>query len=148
MLNNKIDKDKLFFRRLIILVLFLSLLNLFIPHIFNFEQYYGLSRFVDQGLLSFYLNEKVDLYLSLPMSILSLISFILIYLFKPIGRLLYLINLILNLIIIMFSGDIIEYGLLYPLGWFTNALEALTIYIMYFGAIKEEFNMKNQDTNL
>ncbi|MDC1260565.1 hypothetical protein N8014_03200 [Pseudomonadota bacterium] len=147
MLNNKIDKDKLFFRRLIILVLFLSLLNLSIPHIFNFEQYYGLSRFVDQGLLSFYLNEKVDLYLSLPMSILSLISFILIYLFKPIGRLLYLINLILNLIIIMFSGDVIEYGLLYPLGWFTNALEALTIYIMYFGAIKEEFNMKNKDTN-
>ena len=44
MLNNKIDKDKLFFRRLIILVLFLSLLNLFIPHIFNFEQYYGLRR--------------------------------------------------------------------------------------------------------
>ena len=147
MLNNKIDKDKLFFRRLIILVLFLSLLNLFIPHIFNFEQYYGLRRFVDQGLLSFYLNEKVDLYLSLPMSILSLISFVLIYLFKPIGRLLYLINLILNLIIIMFSGDVIEYGLLYPLRWFTNALEALTIYIMYFGAIKEEFNMKNKDTN-
>jgi hypothetical protein len=68
----------------------------------------------------------------------------LIYLFKPIGRLLYLVNLILNLIIIMFSGDIIEYGLLYPLGWLTNALEALTIYLMYFGAIKEEFNIKNK----
>ena len=138
---------KLWFRRLIVLAILFSTLQYSIPIIFNFEQYYGLRRFVDQGLITFLLDNEIQLTIAFLIIIFSIISYLMVYLFKPIGRLLYLINLILNLIIIMFSGDVIEYGLLYPLGWFTNALEALTIYIMYFGAIKEEFNMKNKDTN-
>ena len=142
MLNNKIDKDKLFFRRLIILVLFLSLLNLFIPHIFNFEQYYGLRRFVDQGLITFLLDNEIQLTIAFLIIIFSIISYLMVYLFKPIGKILYTINLVITLLINMFSGDIIEYGILYPLDWLAKISEALILYLMYFGEIKREFIIK------
>ena len=43
--------NKLVFRRLILLLVFLSILTTLIPTLFNFEKYYGLSRFIDQGFI-------------------------------------------------------------------------------------------------
>jgi len=43
--------DKLLFRRLILLMVSTSILTVLIPNIFNFEKYYGLSRFIDQGYI-------------------------------------------------------------------------------------------------
>ena len=45
------EMNKLRFRRLILLMIFMSLLSGFIPTIFSFEKYYGLSRFIDQGYI-------------------------------------------------------------------------------------------------
>ena len=93
--------DKLIFRRLILLMVFVSILTVLIPNIFNFEKYYGLSRFIDQGYIGLFLNNKLEFFLTLFMSFLSLTSFILIYFFVSIGRFCFLIYMILNVLIII-----------------------------------------------
>ncbi len=81
-MNLKLEfTNKIIFRRLILLMVFLSILLELIPTIFNFERYYGLSRFINQGLLSIYFDTKVELYLTAFMSFFSLTSIILIYIF-------------------------------------------------------------------
>ena len=57
--------DKLIFRRLILLMVFVSILSVLIPNIFNFEKYYGLSRFIDQGYIGLFLNNKLEFFLTL-----------------------------------------------------------------------------------
>ena len=62
------DKNKIFFRRTILLMVLMSILTELIPGFFNFEKYYGLSRFVDQGYITVYLGIKSELYISVFMS--------------------------------------------------------------------------------
>ena len=131
--------DKLIFRRLILLMVFVSILSVLIPNIFNFEKYYGLSRFIDQGYIGLFLNNKLEFFLTLFMSFLSLTSFILIYFFVSIGRFCFLIYMILNVLIIVLGGDNINYGILYPLDWIKNITEASLIYLMFFGNFKKNF---------
>ena len=131
--------DKLIFRRLILLMVFVSILTVLIPNIFNFEKYYGLSRFIDQGYIGLFLNNKLEFFLTLFMSFLSLTSFILIYFFVSIGRFCFLIYMILNVLIIILGGDNINYGILYPLDWIKNITEASLIYLMFFGNFKKKF---------
>ena len=135
--------DKVLFRRLILLMVFVSILNILIPNIFNFEKYYGLSRFIDQGYIGLFLNNKLEFFLTLFMSFLSLTSFILIYFFVSIGRFCFLIYMILNFLIIILGGDNINYGILYPLDWIKNITEASLIYLMFFGNFKKHFQSKN-----
>jgi len=131
--------DKLIFRRLILLMVFVSILSVLIPNIFNFEKYYGLSRFIDQGYIGLFLNNKLEFFLTLFMSFLSLTSFILIYFFVSIGRFCFLIYMILNVLIIILGGDNINYGILYPLDLIKNITEASLIYLMFFGNFKKNF---------
>ena len=135
--------DKLIFRRLILLMVFVSILSVLIPNIFNFEKYYGLSRFIDQGYIGLFLNNKLEFFLTLFMSFLSLTSFILIYFFVSIGRFCFLIYMILNVLIIILGGDNINYGILYPLDWIKHITEASLIYLMFFGNFKKHFQSKN-----
>ena len=134
--------NKLVFRRLIFLLIFMSILTTLIPTIFNFEKYYGLSRFINQGFIEIYLNNRLELYLTLFMSFLSLTSIILIYFFIPIGKFFFLTYMILNFIIIMMGGDIINYGILYPISWINNVCEALILYFMFWGPYKKYFEIK------
>ena len=131
--------DKLIFRRLILLMVFVSILSVLIPNIFNFEKYYGLSRFIDQGYIGLFLNNKLEFFLTLFMSFFSLTSFILIYFFVSIGRFCFLIYMILNVLIIILGGDNINYGILYPLDWIKNIIEASLIYLMFIGNFKKNF---------
>jgi len=143
--------NKIIFRRLILLMVFLSILLELIPTIFNFERYYGLSRFINQGLLSICFDTKVELYLTAFMSFFSLTSIILIYFFIPIGKYFFLIFTILNFLTIMFGGDIINYGLLYPIQWLKNVIEAFIIYFIFWGPLKNFFKINKayfQDNNL
>ena len=92
-MRNEEEFNKLSFRRLLLVMVFTSILISLIPNIFNFEKYYGLSRFVDQGVMNAYLDNKFELYLTIFMSIFSLTSFILIYFFIPLGNYLSLIHI-------------------------------------------------------
>ncbi len=142
MINEKADVNKLFFRRIILLMVFTVILTGLIPNIFDFEKYYGISRFINPGYISVLLDGKFEFYATIFMSFFSLISLILIYFFVPIGKYFFLTYFSLNFFLIMFGGDIINYGFLYPLEWIKNVTEALLLYQMFLGGNKENFRKK------
>jgi hypothetical protein len=117
----------------------------FIPTIFSFEKYYGLSRFVDQGYIVAYLGTKFELYIAIFMSFFSLTSLILIYFFVSVGKYFFLLYLLINFVLLMFGGDVINYGVLYPIEWVKNVIEAYLIYLMFFGANKKDFEIRKSD---
>tara|TARA_B100000524_G_scaffold338205_1_gene229452 strand:- start:282 stop:713 length:432 start_codon:yes stop_codon:yes gene_type:complete len=142
MINEKVEVNKLIFRRIILLMVFTVILTGLIPSIFEFEKYYGIRRFINPGYISVLLEGKFELYATIFMSFFSLISLILIYFFVPIGKYFFLIYFSLNFFLIMFGGDIINYGFLYPLEWLKNVTEGLLLYQMFLGGNKENFRTK------
>lgn len=146
MINQKIEANKIFFRRIILLLVFTVILTGLIPNLFNFEKYYGISRFINPGYTSVLLEGKFEIYAAIFMSFFSLISLILIYFFIPIGKYFFLIYFCTNFFLIMFGGDIINYGILYPIEWLKNVTEALLLYLMFFGANKENFEIRKFKT--
>ena len=146
MINQKIEANKIFFRRVILLFVFTVILTGLIPNLFNFEKYYGISRFINPGYTSVLLEGKFEIYAAIFMSFFSLTSLILIYFFIPIGKYFFLIYFCTNFFLIMFGGDIINYGILYPIEWLKNVTEALLLYLMFFGANKENFEIRKFKT--
>ena len=146
MINEKVEVNKLIFRRIILLMVFTVILTGLIPSIFEFEKYYGIRRFINPGYISVLLEGKFELYATIFMSFFSLISLILIYFFVPIGKYFFLIYFSLNFFLIMFGGDIINYGFLYPLEWLKNVTEALLLYQMFLGANKDNFRLRKLKT--
>ena len=142
MINKRMETNKIFFRRIILLMVFTVILTGLIPSIFDFEKYYGISRFINPGYTSVLLEGKFELYATIFMSFFSLISLILIYFFIPIGKYFFLIYFCVNFFLIMLGGDIINYGFLYPLEWLKNVTEALLLYLMFLGANKEHFRIR------
>ena len=146
MISEKVENNKIFFRRIILLMVFTVILAGLIPSIFDFEKYYGISRFINPGYTSVLLEGKFELYATIFMSFFSLISLILIYFFIPIGKYFFLIYFCTNIFLIMLGGDIINYGFLYPLEWLKNVTEALLLYQMFIGANKENFRIRKFKT--
>ena len=144
--NEKVKTNKIFFRRIILLMVFTVILTGLIPSVFDFEKYYGISRFINPGYTSVLLEGKFELYATIFMSFFSLISLILIYFFIPIGKYFFLIYFCTNIFLIMLGGDIINYGFLYPLEWLKNVTEALLLYQMFIGANKENFRIRKFKT--
>ena len=146
MINKKVETNKIFFRKIILLMVFIVILTGLIPTVFDFEKYYGISRFINPGYTSVLLEGKFELSATIFMSFFSLISLILIYFFIPIGKYFFLIYFCTNIFLIMLGGDIINYGFLYPLEWLKNVTEALLIYQMFIGANKENFRIRKFKT--
>ena len=144
--NEKVETNKIFFRRIILLMVFTVILTGLIPSVFDFEKYYGISRFINPGYTSVILEGKFELYATIFMSFFSLISLILIYFFIPIGKYFFLIYFFMNFFLIMLGGDIINYGVLYPVEWLKNVTEALLLYQMFLGANKDNFRIKKLKT--
>ena len=142
MINKKAEANKIFFRRIILLLVLTVILTGLIPNLFDFEKYYGISRFINPGYTSVLLEGKFEIYAAIFMSFFSLTSLILIYFFIPIGKYFFLIYFCTNFFLIMFGGDIINYGILYPIEWLKNVTEALLLYLMFFGANKENFEIR------
>ena len=146
MIKEKLESNKIFFRRIILLMVFTVILTGLIPSIFDFEKYYGIRRFINPGYTSILLEGKFELYATIFMSFFSLVSLLLIYFFIPIGKYFFLIYFCMNFFLIMLSGDIINYGLLYPVEWLKNVTEALLLYQMFLGANKENFIIRKFKT--
>ena len=146
MINKKVETNKIFFRKIILLMVFTVILIGLIPSIFDFEKYYGISRFINPGYTSVILEGKFELYATIFMSFFSLTSLILIYFFIPIGKYFFLIYFCTNIFLIMLGGDIINYGFLYHLEWLKNVTEALLLYQMFLGANKENFRIRKFKT--
>ena len=146
MIKEKLESNKIFFRRIILLMVFTVILTGLIPSIFDFEKYYGIRRFINPGYTSILLEGKFELYATIFMSFFSLVSLLLIYFFIPIGKYFFLIYFCMNFFLIMLGGDIINYGLLYPVEWLKKVTEALLLYQMFLGANKENFIIRKFKT--
>ena len=146
MIKEKLESNKIFFRRIILLLVFTVILTGLIPSIFDFEKYYGIRRFINPGYTSILLEGKFELYATIFMSFFSLVSLLLIYFFIPIGKYFFLIYFCMNFFLIMLGGDIINYGLLYPVEWLKNVTEALLLYQMFLGANRENFIIRKFKT--
>ena len=133
----EITKKK--FRALLIISVWFPLIGIIAEFLPSFNNYDILEEQLNQGFLLNSLNIYVFITLFSLVGICYVASVILLYLFKPIGRLLYVASLFLFLIIIMFAGDNIEYSLLYPIEYVGSFLEIFIIYVIYLTPIKEEF---------
>ena len=58
MINKKVEANKIFFRKIILLMVFTVILTGLIPSVFDFEKYYGISRFINPGYTSVLLEGK------------------------------------------------------------------------------------------
>ena len=134
----EITKKK--FRAILLISVWFPLIGIIAEFLPVFNNYEILEEQLNQGFLFNSLNIYVFVTLFSLVGICYIASIILLYLFKPIGRLLYVASLFLFLIIIMFAGDTIEYSLLYPLEYVGSFLEVFIAYLVYFTPLKKEFD--------
>ena len=134
----EITKKK--FRAILLISVWFPLIGIIAEFLPVFNNYEILEEQLNQGFLFNSLNIYVFATLFSLVGICYIASIILLYLFKPIGRLLYVVSLFLFLIIIMFAGDSIEYSLLYPLEYVGSFLEVFIAYLVYFTPLKKEFD--------
>ena len=133
----EITKNK--FKIILLISICFPLIGIIVEFLPAFNNYESLEEQLNQGFLFNSLNIYVFATLFSLVGICYVASVILLYLLKPIGRLLYVVSLFLFLIIIMFAGDNIEYSLLYPLEYLGSFLEIFIVYIIYFTPLREEF---------
>ena len=134
----EITKKK--FRAILLISVWFPLIGIIAEFLPVFNNYETLEEQLNQGFLFDSLDIYVFTTLFSLVGICYVASVILLYLFKPIGRLLYAVSLFLFLIIIMFAGDSIEYSLLYPIEYVGSFLEVFIAYLVYFTPLKKEFD--------
>ena len=128
------------FKLIILATLLILLVGFVVEYLSFFTNYENLEEQLDQGLIFEVLNPNMIILVIIIPLLINLSGLMLLYLFNPIGRLLYTISILLILIIVMLSGDSIEYSLLYPFEYVGSFLEVFIAYLVYFTPLKKEFD--------
>ena len=128
------------FKLIILATVLISLIGFVAEYLPFFTNYENLEEQLNQGLIFETLNPNMIMLAIIIPLLINLTGLILLYLFNPIGRLLYTISIFLILIIVMLSGDSIEYSILYPLEYVGSFLEVFIAYLVYFTPLKKEFD--------
>ena len=128
------------FKRIVLAMVLISLIGFIAEYLPFFTNYENLEEQLNQGLIFETLNPNMIILVIIIPLLINLTGLILLYLFNPIGRLLYTISILLILIIVMLSGDSIEYSLLYPFEYVGSFLEVFIAYLVYFTPLKKEFD--------
>ena len=128
------------FKLIILATILISLVGFVAEYLPFFTNYENLEEQLNQGLIFEALDPNMIILVIIIPLLINLSGLILLYLFNPIGRLLYTISIFLILIIVMLSGDSIEYSLLYPFEYVGSFLEVFIAYIVYFTPLKKEFD--------
>ena len=137
---NGIDINRNGFKLIILVTVLISLIGFVAEYLPFFTNYENLEEQLNQGFIFEALNPNIIILAIIIPLLINLTGLILLYLFNPIGRLLYTISIFLILIIVMLSGDSIEYSLLYPLEYVGSFLEVFIAYLVYFTPLKKEFD--------
>ena len=137
---NGIDINRNGFKLIILVTVLISLIGFVSEYLPFFTNYENLEEQLNQGLIFETLNPNMIILVIIIHLLINLTGMILLYLFNPIGRLLYTISILLILIIVMLSGDSIEYSLLYPFEYVGSFLEVFIAYLVYFTPLKKEFD--------
>ena len=128
------------FKLIVLATVLISLIGFVAEYLPFFTNYENLEEQLNQGLIFETLNPNMIILVIIIPLLINLTGLILLYLFNPIGRLLYTISILLILIIVMLSGDSIEYSLLYPFEYVGSFLEVFIAYLVYFTPLKKEFD--------
>ena len=128
------------FKLIVLATVLISLIGFIAEYLPFFTNYENLEEQLNQGLIFETLNPNMIMLVIIIPLLINLTGLILLYLFNPIGRLLYTISILLILIIVMLSGDSIEYSLLYPFEYVGSFLEVFIAYLVYFTPLKKEFD--------
>ena len=128
------------FKLIVLATVLISLIGFIAEYLPFFTNYENLEEQLNQGLIFETLNPNMIILVIIIPLLINLTGLILLYLFNPIGRLLYTISILLILIIVMLSGDSIEYSILYPLEYVGSFLEVFIAYLVYFTPLKKEFD--------
>ena len=134
------DMNRNGFKLIILATVLISLISFVAEYLPFFTNYENLEEQLNQGLIFETLNPNMIILVIIIPLLINLTGLILLYLFNPIGRLLYTISILLILIIVMLSGDSIEYSLLYPFEYVGSFLEVFIAYLVYFTPLKKEFD--------
>ena len=128
------------FKLIVLAMVLISLIGFVAEYLPFFTNYENLEEQLNQGFIFEALNPNIIILAIIIPLLINLTGLILLYLFNPIGRLLYTISILLILIIVMLSGDSIEYSLLYPFEYVGSFLEVFIAYLVYFTPLKKEFD--------
>ena len=128
------------FKLIVLATVLISLIGFIAEYLPFFTNYENLEEQLNQGLIFETLNPNMIILVIIIPLLINLTGLILLYLFNPIGRLLYTISILLILLIVMLSGDSIEYSLLYPFEYVGSFLEVFIAYLVYFTPLKKEFD--------
>ena len=128
------------FKLIVLATVLISLIGFIAEYLPFFTNYENLEEQLNQGLIFETLNPNMIILVIIIPLLINLTGLILLYLFNPIGILLYTISILLILIIVMLSGDSIEYSLLYPFEYVGSFLEVFIAYLVYFTPLKKEFD--------
>ena len=128
------------FKLIILVTVLISLIGFVAEYLPFFTNYENLEEQLNQGFIFEALNPNMIMLAIIIPLLINLTGLTLLYLFNPIGRLLYTISIFLILIIVMLSGDSIEYSILYPLEYVGSFLEVFIAYLVYFTPLKKEFD--------
>ena len=134
------DMNRNGFKLIILATVLISLIGFVAEYLPFFTNYENLEEQLNQGLIFEALDPNMIILVIIIPLLINLSGLILLYLFNPIGRLLYTISILLILIIVMLSGDSIEYSLLYPFEYVGSFLEVFIAYLVYFTPLKKEFD--------
>lgn len=133
----EVTKD--IFKKIVLCLIAISLLTA-IGHSLPFlSDYEALEGELNLGYLDQLLNIEIRILILSLLIITNLIGVILLYLFKPMGRPIYLWSSLLFILFIMFDGDWIQYSILYPMDLALSFLEVFIVYLIYLTPLKEEF---------
>ena len=138
----EITKNK--FRKILLLSIILVFIYVPVELISSvFTNYDVLEDKLHKGYLLNFLNGDVEVIILSVLFVLYLVSITFLYFLKPIGRPLYLFNLVTIYIFMMLTGDQIYYGLTIAINDFTVFLDFFILYIIYLTPFKKEFEKKN-----
>ena len=104
-----------------------------------FTNYDILEDKLHKGYLLNILNDDIQAIILLVFFVTYIVSMVSLYFFKPIGRPLYLFNLVAIYIFLMLTGDQIYYGLTIAINDFTVFLDFFILYLIYLTPFKKEF---------
>ena len=104
-----------------------------------FTNYDILEDKLHKGYLLNILNDDIQAIILLVFFVTYIVSMASLYFFKPIGRPLYLFNLVAIYVFLMLTGDQIYYGLTIAINDFTVFLDFFILYLIYLTPLRKEF---------
>ena len=136
------DIPKNSFRKIILFSFFILFAHVGIELLPIFSDYQLLEEQLYQGIIIKFVSPSFLILILFLLFIAILLSFFLLYFFKPYGRMLYLISTLISYIYLMLGGDWIQYSLTYPLELLGSFLEIFILYLIYLTPLKKEFEPK------